>query len=145
MVFANECLPPGEGACFLDVVPKAEPSFPPKSYRFLKSQRLLKSKEFAEVLKSGKRQRGAYFTAVWLPALGGASRLGVVVSRKLGKANRRNRLKRICREWFRSYGRQMKEPLDLVIIPRATLLELDYEKRLQVFEILRQQLGQDPH
>ena len=46
------------------------------------------------------------------------SRLGLVVSKKLGKANRRNRWKRLIREVFRLEQHSLPRPMDLVVIPR---------------------------
>ena len=55
-------------------------------------------------------------------------RLGLSVSRKVGKATRRNRLRRLYREAFRLTRHEMPGGLDLVLIPRRpevpTLAEL---------------------
>jgi ribonuclease P protein component len=45
-------------------------------------------------------------------------RLGLSVSRKWGKANRRNRIRRLYREAFRLTRHQMPVGLDLILIPR---------------------------
>src|SRR5919206_3678935 len=45
-------------------------------------------------------------------------RLGLSVSRKVGKATRRNRLRRLYREAFRLTRHEMPTGLDLVLIPR---------------------------
>jgi ribonuclease P protein component len=46
-------------------------------------------------------------------------RLGLSVSRKVGKAVRRNRLRRLYREAFRLTRHEMPTGLDLVLIPRT--------------------------
>src|SRR6516164_7888494 len=48
------------------------------------------------------------------------SRLGLSVSRKLGGAVRRNRLRRLFREAYRLTRGEMPTGLDLVLIPRST-------------------------
>src|SRR5215471_14651013 len=45
-------------------------------------------------------------------------RLGLSVSRKVGPATRRNRLRRLYREAFRLTRHEMPAGLDLVVIPR---------------------------
>jgi ribonuclease P protein component len=54
----------------------------------------------------------------------GRVRLGIAATRKLGPAVIRNRAKRLVREVFR----RNKPPggLDIVVIPRRELLEVDY-------------------
>jgi ribonuclease P protein component len=47
-------------------------------------------------------------------------RLGMSVSRKIGKATHRNRLRRLYREAFRLSKAEMPRGLDLVLIPRTT-------------------------
>jgi ribonuclease P protein component len=46
-------------------------------------------------------------------------RLGLSVSRKMGPATHRNRLRRLYREAFRLTRQQMPVGLDLVLIPRS--------------------------
>jgi ribonuclease P protein component len=45
-------------------------------------------------------------------------RLGLSVSRKVGKAHHRNRLRRLYREAFRLTRHEMPAGLDLILIPR---------------------------
>lgn len=55
-----------------------------------------------------------------------ASRLGLVVSRKIGGAVQRNRFKRICRECFRTWPQLLPSGIDLIAIakPGADRLNL---------------------
>ena len=92
------------------------------SQRFSKSQRLRRKPEFQHAFDTGVRVGSRYFTLVLTPGSGGSTRLGIVASRKLGDAVRRNRAKRLIREIFR-----LSQPLpgaasiDLVVIPRREL------------------------
>jgi ribonuclease P protein component len=44
-------------------------------------------------------------------------RLGITVTRKVGNAVRRNRIKRLVREWFRCRQQELS-PCDLVVIAK---------------------------
>ena len=46
------------------------------------------------------------------------ARLGLSVSRKVGKATKRNRWKRLIREAFRLTRRRLPQGVDLIVIPR---------------------------
>lgn len=48
------------------------------------------------------------------------ARLGMVVSRKVGNAVARNRVKRLLREAFRATGSMFREAVDVVVIARST-------------------------
>lgn len=47
----------------------------------------------------------------------GPTRLGITVTRKVGNAVRRNRIKRLVREWFRARARELGS-CDLVVIAK---------------------------
>lgn len=74
-----------------------------------KATRLAKRREFLHVYDSGRKLFSRYcvlfFAANALPH----SRLGITATKKLGKANVRNRLKR----WTREVYRRQREPLNL--------------------------------
>ncbi len=68
------------------------PSFP-------KSARLLKPREFASLRVNAQSKGNRYFRLRWLSKE--KQRLGVIVSKKVDIAARRNLIKRIIREYFR--------------------------------------------
>lgn len=59
------------------------------------------------------------------PAEGAVSRLGLVVSRKVGDACARNRVKRLLREYFRLHRHELSSTVDLVVVARKGAAELD--------------------
>jgi ribonuclease P protein component len=60
--------------------------------------------------------------------------LGLVVTKRLGKAIRRNRVKRLLREFFRRHKTQLP-PLDLVIMAKKGAGALTYQQ-------VQEELGQ---
>jgi ribonuclease P protein component len=60
--------------------------------------------------------------------------LGLVVTKRLGKAIRRNRVKRLLREFFRRHKTQLP-PLDLVIMAKKGAGGLTYQQ-------VQEELGQ---
>ena len=72
---------------------------------------------------------------------GGMPRLGVTVTRKVGNAVRRNRVKRVVREWFRRHGQGLGA-CDLNVIAKRDIPE---GIGLQVVEQdLNRSLGRGP-
>ena len=94
------------------------------SHRFSKAQRVRRKSEFQQVFDTGQRVSSRFLTLLVARGSGDVPRLGIVASRKLGDAVRRNRAKRLIREVFR-----LNQPLekgagiDLVIIPRRELID----------------------
>jgi len=86
---------------------------------FDKSVRLLKSYEFRLVFDQGVKDVGEHFILFSIRASKDKNRLGLVVSKKVGNAVVRNRIKRLLREQFRLHfqlGTEQAE--DLVVVAR---------------------------
>src|SRR2546425_4291998 len=88
-------------------------------YRFRPQEHLRRTGDFKRVYD---RRRSA--SDDWLIIYGCENdldylRLGLSVSRKVGSAVRRNRLRRLYREAFRLTKHLMPPGLDLVLIPRS--------------------------
>jgi ribonuclease P protein component len=107
-----------------DSEPTAESVAPP-SLRFPKAVRVRTKAEFDRVYAAKcKAADGVLLMFVWPNGLPHA-RIGLSVSRKVGNAVVRNRVKRLLREAFRLSQHELPAGLDLIVIPlaadRATL------------------------
>jgi ribonuclease P protein component len=92
--------------------------------RFGKARRIRKRAEFQRVQSGGRRVSCPHF--VFLVAKGsGPSRLGLVVTKKIGNAVQRNRIKRVCRACFRSWKDLVPDGVDLVVIAREGAADLN--------------------
>ena len=96
------------------------------SHAFGKSQRVRRRGEFKRVFDSGYKVSSRYFTLLFVPGDGSVARLGIVASRKLGDAVRRNRAKRLIREVFRHLDAEADVPVDVVVIPRRELFDAPF-------------------
>lgn len=98
------------------------PAESPKRLGLARAQRLKQARDFARVRAEGQRAVLGCLIANWrrLPA-GAMTRLGVVTSRKVGGAVVRNRARRLMREVFRVHQRELAEPVELVLVARASI------------------------
>ena len=103
-----------------------------KQQRFPKTQRLLKHADFERVYKQGRRHFAAHMTVFYgarrneegAPTQG--LRVGFTVSKALGGAVQRNRMRRRLREAVRLDGANRELGADVVINPKRSLLTADF-------------------
>ena len=105
----------------------------------MQTHRLRKHADYQLVYKSGRKQfakqMGYFYTL--RPALGAngqplcsdttGPRVGLTVPKALGNAVMRNRIKRRMREAVRHALPQLTAPADVILHPRKTVLEMDFQ------------------
>jgi ribonuclease P protein component len=89
-----------------------------------RNARLKQGRDFLRLKQVGQRTTQGCLIANWqeLPA-GATSRVGVVVSRKVGKAVQRSRVRRLLRETFRLHRSELAQPVDLVLVARPSIAD----------------------
>ena len=88
------------------------------SFRFSRSERLTHPQDFKRVMKTGRRLASRNFVVFVKENKLEFSRLGIVVSKEVGSAAYRNRIKRVCREFFRLYKHRIRGLFDIVILAK---------------------------
>jgi ribonuclease P protein component len=107
-----------------------------KRNSFTKAERILKKKEFTAAYDKGKRLSSKNFIVFLHPSQAGNRRLGVTVSKKVGEAVQRNRIKRLLREFFRLNKDRLPSGQDIVIIARADVSSRKYDEIKRELEAL---------
>ena len=85
---------------------------------FRRAMRLSGTKAFGAVFDAKMRKHAGPLSVLTRPNELGFNRLGLSVSRKVGHAVRRNRIKRRLREAFRTQQHELPQGYDIVVVVR---------------------------
>lgn len=78
---------------------------------------------FPQLKREGKTFKSPFFIALYKKNAGNNLKIGFVVTKKVGKATIRQRLRRLLREAFRTNLDQFPVNFDIAIIARAALID----------------------
>jgi ribonuclease P protein component len=103
-------------------------------YRLKKEERIGDPQDFKNVMRFGKKLPSKNFILFTKRNEKQHHRLGIVISKEVGKATYRNRVKRLLREFFRLNKHRIDGALDVVILVRkgcalTRYIETDRELR----------------
>ncbi len=113
------------------------------AFSFPKSHRLRRRHEFLHLGRRGARAQNAFVIAVHLEKTAAPSRLGITVTRKVGNACVRNRLKRFTREYFRLNGRRLHRPYDINIIFKKRAARIGSREAFKALEDIFGRISKD--
>ena len=107
------------------------------------SSRLRKPRDFQDIRRDGQRiDCGPFIVQFCTSRKLGPSRLGLITSRRVGKAVKRNYGRRIFRELFRKYSVNLPPGSDLVIVLRNSFDRYKYAdlelRLLRAFRMLNE-------
>lgn len=97
-------------------------------------ERLLHSSSFKVVFRCGKCFRHPVMRIHFVETSRELPRLGLVVTRKMGKAVERNRIKRVLREVYRKSKSRLCRSVDLVLVPNASHGPATFAEYEEVFD-----------
>jgi ribonuclease P protein component len=106
-------------------------------------RRLSRSAEFERVYRQGKSVSDRHLIVYAFPnELTGRPRLGLSVSRKVGGAVERNRVKRLLREAFETAEPELRSGYDIVVVARPRVWEFAQREGIEgIAGALAQLLG----
>jgi ribonuclease P protein component len=93
---------------------------------YTKAARIRRRREFLRLQREGRRRHTSHLVLIRQPNDGPTSRLGVTVSKRIGCAVVRNRVKRLLREAFRLRRSEIQPASDLVVIAKPGAETLTY-------------------
>lgn len=106
-----------------------------EDFRFRKRERLTKKSDFQTIFEHGTRYTTENFVIFIHQNNRDIRRIGISVSKKVGGAVKRNRVKRLVREFFRLHKDQLPDSKDFLFIAKPGSTQLDYRSVSE--EILR--------
>lgn len=107
-----------------------------ESFKFPKQERLTHPQEFRSVMKFGKKIPSRNLILFYKENRSQIHRLGLVVSKEVGSAAYRNRMKRFIREFFRHHRNKIRGTLDMVILVRRNCTLKSYRETREEIERL---------
>lgn len=91
------------------------------------TNRLRKNAEFQKVYKRGTSLANRYLVLFFMENRQDYSNVGFLASKKVGKSVERNRARRLMKEAFRVYDKDLKEGFDMVLIARVNIKDATYK------------------
>ena len=114
-----------------------------RAFSLKKGERLLKRADFERLSRCGDRIDTDYFVILFTRNDLGKSRLGVTVSKRVGRAVTRNRVKRLVREHFRKHKGLFGENYDVNVIAKGGTSDLSSGQIREALEAIAGDISRD--
>ncbi|MDP7011047.1 MAG: ribonuclease P protein component [Verrucomicrobiota bacterium] len=99
----------------------------PTRLRLTRAMRIRQGGDFARLKRHGRRVVRGCLIINWLELpIGSQPKFAVITTRKLGNAVIRNRCRRLLRECLRLHQHALRQPLEIVMIARRSLVGHKY-------------------
>lgn len=108
-----------------------------------RADKLRKRHEFVALSKKGNNVSDRFFILAYRPNDINRLRIGITITRKVGNAVVRNRLKRIIREFFRHHRTRFPGSLDMNIIAKKNAAGLSSQKAHMSLQALAAQIEEE--
>ena len=103
------------------------------SERFPHSHRIVRSVDYKDIYEAGNKIHSEKFVLFGRENSLGHARLGITVSRKIGCASKRNRIKRLFREIFRRSSAEIPNNIDVVVNAKSGCAEAGFVELREEF------------
>ena len=100
----------------------------PVSNSFRKKDKILKRADYLRIGSRNKKIRTKHFLILFERSDFNLHRLGITASKKTGNSVKRNRIKRVIREFFRLNRKSLGSVKDIIIIAGRDASRLGYEE-----------------
>ncbi len=108
----------------------------PKRNALPRSRRLRKRADYQAARKLSRRFHTSHFIILVTPSTTSDARLGITVTKKIGSAVHRNRIKRLVREVYRQNQQLFPDHTDIVFIAKPGAAALNYQAvRQEVMQV----------
>lgn len=97
-----------------------------QSYR--KLERITNHSRYRTIYQQGVWRSSRHFTTITCSNDRGTKRLGITVTKKAGNAVRRNRIKRLIREFFRLNKSLFPAGYDVIVMARRNMPPIKYQE-----------------